>query len=217
MFTFRPSSLLASAILLLAPGLGSRALAGNYSGTWETNWGPLTLVEDGKKVTGKYPQKKGKLTGAINKDGILEGTWTQVDDPKGGKFRLALSGDKLSFVGRWSHDGGRWEAETWDGQRKQLAVAAKPVSFAGKWKSTWDSGPLPLWLRQNGNTVVGGYDYKKGSMEGMVDGRVLTGTWSQSDGTRGTFRFTLSPDGQSFEGKWMEPDKRTAAWNGVRE
>jgi hypothetical protein len=58
-----------------------------------------------------------------------------------------------------------------------------------------------------------------GSIKGTVEGNVLRFTWSQDNG-RGSGRFTLSSDGESFQGTFSatkNPDDTSGGtWNGTR-
>jgi hypothetical protein len=83
--------------------------------------------------------------------------------------------------------------------------------FAGRWDSDW--GALQIDVKDG--KATGMYQNKQGRIEGEVsaDGRTLTGYWYQApsyslekDG--GTFVFTLSQDGRSFEGYlWKGKDR----------
>jgi len=63
----------------------------------------------------------------------------------------------------------------------------------------------PLRLTRTGDQVRGIYtsDRKQDStVDGTVRGNVLSGRWTEP-GRKGTFRFTLDPDGRSFTGKFF--------------
>jgi len=83
-----------------------------------------------------------------------------------------------------------------------LLGASSPSSngcngFDGTWKTHWtDGGPVILKLAGEKGT----YDWKDGQVTGTVDGDTLKGTYSQNDGQTGTFKFTLSSDGNSIDG-----------------
>ena len=62
-------------------------------------------------------------------------------------------------------------------------------------------------LGQDGSRVYGGYETDQGQIGGTAKGRVLTGTWVQAPSFQmpedgGTFKLTMSDDGQSFTGRW---------------
>jgi hypothetical protein len=87
------------------------ARANSFIGTWITNWGPLTIQQDGDKVVGIF---RGKFTGTIEGkvvDGRLEYTWKQTNGQWGsGVFRLTDGGQWIK--GTWgaenSKEGGQW-------------------------------------------------------------------------------------------------------------
>ena len=100
-----------------------------------------------------------------------------------------------------------------------LALVAWPTSVAaqtssswtGRWESCWIDGCTIMDLVQTGDSVRGTYSLYDGVIEGTVDGRVLTGAWTEPD-DGGTVEFTLSPDGQTFFGR----DGVGDWWNGGR-
>lgn len=96
------------------------------------------------------------------------------------------------------------------------------ANFSGQWNTVWGQGTetTNLSMAQEGSQVTGNYAYRGGVIAGLVNDNVLRGSWSQNDGARGTFEFHLSPDGQSFQGRWRNGDSGPWApdrWNGVRK
>ena len=71
--------------------------------------------------------------------------------------------------------------------------------FTGLWNSQWEGGG-PVALRIKGNS--GTYDWKSGTLTGSINATTFSGTYKQSDQT-GEFQFTLSADGDSFDGWYM--------------
>jgi hypothetical protein len=102
------------------------------------------------------------------------------------------------------------------------ALRCAGADFSGTWSTTWgDSTEVTkAWVAQNGNLVRGSYDHKGGEFQGYVDGNTLSGSWYQSvNKGSGTFRWTLSDDGKSFQGKWRNGtsgDWQKDAWRGVK-
>ena len=96
------------------------------------------------------------------------------------------------------------------------ARAAKPVSVGGTYQSSYgELDIVEMILMQDGDKVTGNYAYNNGAVEGKLDGRTLTGRWTE-DGAAGDFELTFSRDGKSFEG-WRtygdSPEKDS--WTGV--
>jgi hypothetical protein len=105
-----------------------------------------------------------------------------------------------------------------DGLREARAAADIPKKSpaAAGWAGTWSTDFNRLVLTQIGNRVKGTYDFKEGRLEGVVEGELLEGTWTQSNGS-GRFEFRLNPDGRSFKGRWgYGKSVAQGAWNGTR-
>jgi hypothetical protein len=86
------------------------------------------------------------------------------------------------------------------------------ASFTGTWNT--DRGGAMV-LVQTGANVNGTYA-NNGKISGTLSGNTLSGTWSDDTGL-GTYSFTLSADGNSFTGNWLQilvPGGGT--WNGTR-
>lgn len=66
-------------------------------------------------------------------------------------------------------------------------------------------------LRQEGDRVEGAYPGFEGIMQGRVDGKALSGTWTDAAG-EGVFTFVMSPDEQSFMGRFGTGEW----WTGMR-
>jgi len=66
--------------------------------------------------------------------------------------------------------------------------------------------------------VSGSYGHDNGELSGTVDGNTLTGTWIETGNDTGRFQFTMSSDGESFNGKWGRKDGPLEHdWTGRRE
>lgn len=103
-----------------------------------------------------------------------------------------------------------------------VTANAQAANFAGRWNTIWGNGTATtnMTMTQHGNQVAGNYAYRGGAIVGVVSANVLRGSWAQNDGARGTFEFRLSPDGQSFQGRWRNGTSGPWAadsWNGVRQ
>jgi MscS family membrane protein len=75
-------------------------------------------------------------------------------------------------------------------------------SWTGTWETRWRSGGAVLHLDQKGKRVSGTYPLYSGSVEATVEGRELSGRWTEASGRTGAFLFSLSPDGSSFMGRF---------------
>jgi hypothetical protein len=74
---------------------GRQAAANTWAGTWNSDFGKMTLNAGG---SGKYEGfNPGTLSGTVKAGGILEGTWNQPGDPpKKGTFKFTLNGRSFS-------------------------------------------------------------------------------------------------------------------------
>lgn len=90
-------------------------------------------------------------------------------------------------------------------------VAAQETDWTGRWDTRWSDGGATLYLQQDGVHVVGTYPVLEGEITAEVRGRLLTGVWRDAGGS-GEFKFAMSPDGQSFMGRYATG----AWWTGAR-
>ena len=106
---------------------------------------------------------------------------------------------------------------------KQPTLALATVGFGGTWAANADNVAYSISLTQKGSGVSGRYqgaDGSAGQITGKVSGNVLRFAWVQNDGTKGSGKFVLSGDGQSFEGSYSfgnNPDAVEGNWNGTRQ
>ena len=96
--------------------------SGPWTGSYDTEWGTMTLVQNGDKVTGTYIHDDGKVVGTVSGN-TLTGTWSESpsynppDDA--GDFVLTLSADGKTITGNWRYGSntGTWDG-TWEGTRQ---------------------------------------------------------------------------------------------------
>ncbi|NDY96953.1 mechanosensitive ion channel family protein [Wenzhouxiangella limi] len=91
------------------------------------------------------------------------------------------------------------------------STAAENASWTGVWDTQWRNGGAVMELRQEGDRVEGFYPGFEGVMQGRVDGKQLSGTWTDAAG-QGVFTFVMSPDRQSFMGRFGTGEW----WTGMR-
>lgn len=93
-----------------------------WSGTWDTDWGEIVLVQEGNKVTGTYDYYEGcELTGTVSGNKL---TGTYVDKVDTGEQYPGLF--ELTMNENWTFDGWRGESSTakedwsaWHGERAE--------------------------------------------------------------------------------------------------
>jgi hypothetical protein len=122
--------------------------------------------------------------------------------------------------------GGEWDTVTSTGRQIHLTLSGRSTSVSGNF--------LPPNGLTSSNRTFDGVDQgfvkvsafraepvmqTAGSLTGTVDGDVLRFTWRQ-DNAAGAGRFTLSSDGESFQGTFSRtnnPDDTSGGtWNGTR-
>lgn len=136
-------SLLIAAAAVATLALFAQSLpAPPYVGTsvWNTNFGEVTLRQEGPLVVGAYPYAGGKLIGGLS-SGVLRGYWWENDDPVGcgpdgawcGPVVLVFAADGKSFYGYYDK-ASRGKATTaqiegqyqWTGTLVSGAIQPKP-------------------------------------------------------------------------------------------
>jgi hypothetical protein len=145
------------------------------------------------------------------------GGWCQISAPVHG----CVSSQFLAFGGDTGLAGGA------AGFAKSKSKPQEPTSagagFSGRWAANADNVAYSLSLKQKGNSVSGNYqgaDGSAGTISGKMSGNILHFSWVQKDGTRGSGKFVLADDGQSFEGTYNfsnDPDAVEGSWSGTRQ
>lgn len=107
--------LIAAVIAFSAMCIVSSAATYSWTGTWSTQWGDMTLTQNGSTVTGKYTHDDGTISGTVNGN-VLTGTWKEPGQV--GKIRFVMSSDGKTFSGGWGYNDEAPERSGWDGTRK---------------------------------------------------------------------------------------------------
>ncbi|WP_245508978.1 MULTISPECIES: hypothetical protein [unclassified Mesorhizobium] len=177
-------------------------------------------VPDGQavSVTGPCGRTAGAAGIIANKPSSGDGGWCRISAPVSG----CVSARFLKFGGGAAALS-RSAAGFAKSKGKPQASASAAAGFVGSWSANADNVAYVLSLNQNGNGVSGRYqgdDGSAGQINGKVSGNVLRFSWVQKDGTRGSGKFTLAADGQSFAGSYNfgnNPDAAEGSWNGTRQ
>ncbi|TIS61387.1 MAG: hypothetical protein E5W93_07965 [Mesorhizobium sp.] len=148
------------------------------------------------------------------------GGWCQISAPVSG----CVSSQFLEFgnagTGVNSPGGAAGFAKS---KGKSQASVSATAGFGGRWSANADNVAYTLVLKQKGSSVSGnfnGNDGSAGTLGGTTRGNVLRFSWVQRDGTRGSGKFVLASDGQSFDGSYNfgdNPDAVEGYWNGTRQ
>ncbi|MFW5700143.1 MAG: hypothetical protein ACOCWM_00500 [Cyclobacteriaceae bacterium] len=196
--------------------------AQNWTGTWDTSYGELRLVQIGDIVYGDYNNGEGTIDGKLNKKfGILNGEFYNEKAKKTGKFTFILwNGD--SFKGSWNWFNSSLK-EDWSGTKTSSEYPI--LLYYGKfddsvWTGTWETDFGPITLNQFGSRVNGDYIDANGWIRASYHkpSRILSGIFFNKNSNRtGRFEFFLEKFDKSFTGKWswdeLEP---TSKWNGKK-
>jgi MscS family membrane protein len=86
----------------------------DFTGTWDTNYGPVTMIQKGKKATGTYYDGKATLQGKVEGRKL---TLNYQEPGEGGEAWFKLSEDGASFVGKYKTAGSDQWVE-WNGTKK---------------------------------------------------------------------------------------------------
>ena len=74
--------------------------------------------------------------------------------------------------------------------------------WSGDWQTYWRGGGAILHFTQSELEVSGTYPLYEGKVEALVRGRQLEGRWFEQSGREGQFLFVMSPDQQTFMGRF---------------
>jgi len=92
------------------------------------------------------------------------------------------------------------------GSDEEKPPVEKPDSGQGfSIAGIWDTNFGQMVIKQSGNKITGSYTHDNGKIEGILNGNVLTGKWSESPSysppfDAGDFKFIFSKDFKSFTG-----------------
>jgi len=195
-------------LILACFSASSLAAELDFTGDWQTTYGPMTLSESSGTVKGSYINEGSviSLEGKIQKNGVLEFSYRDAEDSGTGWFRL--NDGALSFEGRMREQGSSG-AVPWIGNRQWTPGSTE--TFAGLWETSFGR----MRLKLEGNRITGAYAYKGGTLDGyLVDGKFK---FRYSDGADGEGEFSLVKGGRAFGGRWRaDGDKEWRDWNGFR-
>jgi len=122
-----------------------------WTGEWDTNWGRMTLTQNGRDVTGNYEHDQGKIEGKVYGN-VLFGKWGEdptysPDYNDAGLCIFSMSEDGKSFIGGWCYKyeyPSSWSS--WSGNSQRLTeVLLVPVETPPVQQSSFiaDSWAIP--------------------------------------------------------------------------
>ncbi|NJN93619.1 MAG: hypothetical protein HC875_05750 [Anaerolineales bacterium] len=205
------------------------AAPSSLSGTWNFNFGQMTLTQQGSRVEGTYQWYGGVDTGKIK--GVVvtglnqfQGVWISDRSPNSQSLiRWQLAGDYNSFSGIST---GGSTSEQWCGVRSGQSLPAG-CGFSGDWQLRFGNpagATGQATLVQTGGTVQGTYSDSQGRTGEIVTAAVsiqsitevkLNGTWRNDQGEQDSFEWRLDlTTGRTFQGR---RDPGNSEWCGWRE
>ena len=91
-----------------------------WTGTWDTEFGPLRLTQSGDTVSGDYDWDQGQISGTVSGN-VLRGTWNEAPSRQpptdAGEVALTMRDDCQSFTGQWRYGSSEPWRTGWFGQR----------------------------------------------------------------------------------------------------
>ncbi|MFC1967857.1 cohesin domain-containing protein [Chloroflexota bacterium] len=142
----------------------------DWSGTWDTNFGTMELVQSGSQVTGTYTHDGGRILGTVSGD-TLTGTWSEAPSysppSDAGDFEFLISSDCGSFTAKWRYGNtGDWRAD-WTGTKVSAPTSNPPptpapgggptLTFESRSKATGSFVQIPLTL-SGAQELIGNMD-----------------------------------------------------------
>lgn len=219
--------------VLLVPGISQAfSVAGSYS----SSEGAVTLHQSGDRVTGRYTNDNGELTGLMFGN-IFEGFWIEdgsdrrCSTPKNGRYhwgRATFTFTGSGFSGAWGHCDDK-PTRSWSGTRSYgggsqgftqpppadndpFAITSDVPNLEG----IWSSSEGVITFRQQGNRVAGRYPNDNGEIVGTLHNNTLSGYWIEdmsaercSTPKNGRYywgRVELRFSGTTFNGKYGHCD-----------
>lgn len=213
----------------------STAVSTPWTGTWNSPWGEMKLIQDGSKVTGSYTHSQGKITGTVN-GRTFTGTWSEAPSYappyEAGDLVMTMSGNQNTLNGKWRYgSSGDWmtnwkatRAGTTTSTSSSTQTSTSTISETAPWTGKWITARGTMTLTQSGDRVTGTYNGGQGVITGVVNGSVLSGTWSEAPrwaapDNAGNFEFTMSSDKLRFTGRYQKgfSGDWITGWDGLRE
>jgi hypothetical protein len=183
------------------------AATAQFSGTWETTYGRMTLTQEGARVRGTYGGSS-RIQGTVSGRKL---TFRYTETGARGEGWFELSSDGKRFSGKWRAKGEEaWSG--WEGTRRGDARPTGPLD--GLYET--EHGRVRL-IQGKGSEVRGlyAYDGGRGTLSGTAEGRKLTFTWTEKS-MKGYGEFSVDEAGK-LTGRWRGASGDAwQSWNGTR-
>ncbi len=93
---------------------------GQATGVYLSDFGDITLEQNGSSVTGRYTHADGRIEGTLNGN-VLTGWWYQSNGK--GRFSFVFNSAFTAFAGKWGYDSNEMTG-TWNGTRKESSKSS---------------------------------------------------------------------------------------------
>ncbi|MGD9580556.1 MAG: hypothetical protein AB7V50_04230 [Vampirovibrionia bacterium] len=198
----------------------------SFSGTWNTNFGKMTLSQSGSSVKGTLGSEK--ITGSVQ-GYMLQGSYWGTSYPADVTFYMSpdckqINGEYYSGSTKKDWHGTRISGgSSSSSQSGEIRVGGyglptqtqKPAPPTYNWNGTWSttSGNLRLTKTKSG-TLEGTYTqhhprkgYIQGYIKGTIKGNTASCNWSEgptykAPNDAGQVVFTMAKGSNSFTGQW---------------
>jgi hypothetical protein len=93
----------------------------SFAGVWKTNFGNITVTQEGNDINGTYTHDNGKIEGTMEGK-VVKGRWSEAPSYKppndAGEFEFVIAEDGNAFQGKWCYgfEGKGWR-RGWNGTR----------------------------------------------------------------------------------------------------
>jgi len=181
----------------------------DWTGSWSSTYGILTLVQDGNQVSGDY-STKGFIEGTVGPGCNLKGTFDNRQEQIKGTYEFTR--DEETFEGLWGLEG-ELPYEAWKGRRSssELPVlrADERWTAACQWTGTWftPTSGVRMRLVQDGARVSGEIGENlivegttDTACEGRRDIRMEATVTDRTTGADQSMTITMSSGGQRYVG-----------------
>jgi outer membrane protein OmpA-like peptidoglycan-associated protein len=126
----------------------------DVSGTYNTSYNKMHLLQQGTSVTGCYEYSEGLLTGGLE-GRIMKFTWSENGGKNRGPAVMVFSADGQKLFGLWWHEGGeKGAASHWDGPKISSTVGSCP-----HWKGVGAEQQIASDLEKFGRSRVYGINF----------------------------------------------------------
>lgn len=226
--------------ILVSVLLSVPAFAMNIGGSYKTSEGNMTLRQNDDRVTGKYTNDNGEITGTLY-DATLDGFWIEdhsdrrCSSAKNGRYywgRISFEFNNNGFSGTWGYCNDS-PSRAWTGTRTGVTSSDVekfvPDDNSESIQGVWGSSEGDISFKQNGSKIRGTYNPQdNGEIVGSLKGGTLDSIWienhsaqrcsSPKNGRYFWGKLQLKFDGDNFSGKWGYcEEKPSKPWTGQRK